>query len=384
MVAVGSADEAASIVLDEALKASNQGTFAVGGMLFNNKTREILIEMHNNVLRPSSNGTGLSTWDPTAHGECQIVYWYYENKTRYKLPNAEDLTLVTSLDPCVMCTGALLTAGFNVGVVANDTFAGINYDKKYDFPDLPDNLRTLIGTKFGYYAIGVPSSDPPKYVRDYAGPDSLPFKSDRISSKHLAACSAIFNESVNEVRNISNQQSGKSPESMIDPATLPNDSPIKIAFQKIYRDAFKIKINNFRFPDKKIIDELERVANNQDGRGNAVSFIDPFGNLILCMPGQEEVSPIRVPFMEVVQNYSKTRWNLLNDPETSSIAANTLTHPKYGTFLYLYAPDPDTSTTLMAFGAYGSTMEGPIPHVFPTNLQYVYPPKAGDISDVMY
>lgn len=171
MVKVGSADEAASMVLDGALKASNQGTFAVGAILFHNKTGEVLIEMHNDVLKPTSNGAGLLTWDPTAHGECQIVYWYYENKKQCNLPDPEDLTLVTSLDPCVMCAGALLTAGFSVGVVANDTFAGINYNKKNDFPDLPDNLKTLIRTRFGYYETGDSSKDPPKYVRKYDGPD---------------------------------------------------------------------------------------------------------------------------------------------------------------------------------------------------------------------
>ena len=47
------------------------------------------------------------------------------------------------------------------------------------------------------------------------------------------------------------------------------------------------------------------------------------------------------------------------------------THPKYGTFVFLFAPDPKLPESLLDFGAYGSTMEGPIPQVFPSNLQYV-------------
>ncbi len=148
-------------------------------------------------------------------------------------------------------------------------------------------------------------------------------------------------------------------------------------------NAFSQKTTDPRFPDTGIIQELERVATSPNGNGNAVLFIDPFGNVILCMPGLEKTAAVKVPFMEVVQNYSKIRWDLMNDPETREVTKNTLTHPKYGTFLYLYAPDPDTTTTLMSLGAYGSTMEGPIPQIFPTNLQYVYPPKNGKMVDVM-
>ena len=383
LVTVKSADEVASLVLDEVLKASNQGTFAVGGMLFNNKTGEVLVEMHNNVLKPFSDDTGILTWDPTAHGERQIVYWYYENKEKYHLPEPQDLTLITSLDPCAMCAGALLTVGFNVGVIAIDTVAGINYNKKFNFSDLPDNLKIMIKSKFGYYATGNPEKDPSKYVRKYVGTTTLPFKSDYVSSQHLAACYAIFNGSVNTVRNTSNNESGKDPAHMSDPARLPEDSPIKTHFRKIYPNAFKIKAENPRFPGENIINELVQVANNPNGNGNAISFIDSFGNVILCMSGQEKIAPVRVPLMEVVQNYSNIRWNLMNNYETRSVTENTLTHPKYGTFLYLYAPDPDTTTTLMSLGAYGSTMEGPVPQIFPTNLQYVHPPKNGKMFDII-
>jgi cytosine deaminase len=52
-----------------------------------------------------------------------------------------------------------------------------------------------------------------------------------------------------------------------------------------------------------------------------------------------------------------------------------LTHPKYGTFVFLYSPDPNTPQGVMTLGAYGSTMEGPIPQSFPSNLQYVLLPE---------
>lgn len=371
MSTVTTADDIASHVLNKARDASNQGTFAVGGMLFNNKTQEIIKEMHNNVLVPLSNNE-IFTQDPTAHGEFQLVYWYYENKDRLHLPEPKDLTIMTSLDPCVMCTGALLTAGFNVGVITIDTFSGINYNSKFDFPDLPDNLKSKLKDKFGYYATGNPAQDPKKYVREYVGSKSLPFNSERVSAQHLMDCDAVFSESVNDVRDISHQKSGKTPDKMRDPATLPDDSIIKTTFRKIYSNSFSIKTSNPRFPNEDIIKELTSVA---EGVGNAVSFIDQFGNVVLCLPGEESKSPVRTAFMEVVQNYSKTRWDLMNNDDSREIAENTLTHPKYGTFLFLYAPEPNTAITLMTLGAYGSTMEGSVPQKFPANLQYVYPPQ---------
>ena len=87
--------------------------------------------------------------------------------------------------------------------------------------------------------------------------------------------------------------------------------------------------------------------------------------------------------MEVVQNYSEIRWQLMKDDSSKKIAEDTLTHPKYGTLLFLYAPNPNESTTIMTLGAYGSTIEGNIPQMFPTNLQYVYPPRDGTIYELI-
>ena len=67
----------------------------------------------------------------------------------------------------------------------------------------------------------------------------------------------------------------------------------------------------------------------------------------------------------------------MNSPNASirDQAANVLTHPKFGTFIFLYLPDPNTPQGVMTLGAYGSTMEGPIPQSYPSNLQYVLLPE---------
>ncbi len=87
---ISNADQAAAQVLDMAMHAADQKTFAVGGLIVNNKTGEILNKMHNNVLKPLSNGHAF-TWDPTAHGERQLVTWYYENRQALGLPLPSEL-----------------------------------------------------------------------------------------------------------------------------------------------------------------------------------------------------------------------------------------------------------------------------------------------------
>ncbi len=88
--------------------------------------------------------------------------------------------------------------------------------------------------------------------------------------------------------------------------------------------------------------------------------------------------------MEVTRVYAHIRWFLMNhrDESVREQAGNVLTHPKYGTFVVLYSPNPNTPQGLMTMGAYGSTMEGPIPDTFPSNLQYVLLPEGVSPAEV--
>jgi cytosine deaminase len=179
-------------------------------------------------------------------------------------------------------------------------------------------------------------------------------------------CGAIFADSSHVVRSLSNAESGRAPADLKNPATLPEDSPIKRAYRQNYPNAFKLSAASSRFPGQNILEELKAVAAaGTEGDGNAVGFLDPFGNLVLCLPGREKVAPVRTPFMEVTQAYAQIRWTLMNSEETRDATTEYLTVPKYGTFLFLHAPDPHSAVGLMTLGAYGSTMEGPIPQVFP-------------------
>ena len=95
-----SLNEYAICAMDQAREAADSGTFGVGGVLMD-LDGNIICKMHNQVIK------GNRINDPTAHGERQIVDWYLANKEKEKLPEPENCILITTLDPCVMCTGAL-------------------------------------------------------------------------------------------------------------------------------------------------------------------------------------------------------------------------------------------------------------------------------------
>ncbi len=66
---------AVAIAAGEAIAAKTQGTFGVGALLLDH-FGNVLKAIHNNVIRD-----GL-IWDPTAHGERQLIDWYYAEVAR--------------------------------------------------------------------------------------------------------------------------------------------------------------------------------------------------------------------------------------------------------------------------------------------------------------
>src|SRR6266852_675053 len=197
-----SAEQAVRIAADKAIEASLQNTFAVGGILIDNRSGAVLCALHNNVLEAFGNSKLFLLHDPTAHGERQIVDWYFKNRKRLHLPDPRELTVVTTLDPCAMCAGALLTAGFNVGVAAEDDYAGINYNAAFDFPSVPSRWKRVAQSSFAYYGVEAPLR------RAFRGGKGPAFANQSISAATFCLTGTIFESSVNNVRALDNN-SGK-------------------------------------------------------------------------------------------------------------------------------------------------------------------------------
>jgi cytosine deaminase len=84
------------------------------------------------------------------------------------------------------------------------------------------------------------------------------------------------------------------------------------------------------------------------------------------------VSGIRTAFMETTRAYARLRHQLMADatPDRRDEVRQYLGHPKDGTFVFAQGPD-ESALSFMDLGAYGSTMEGPLPPANPAQFQYV-------------
>lgn len=95
--------------------------------MVNNLNGQIIYSNNNRVIDRLQNISQFFLHDPLFHGETYAIKWYWENKDDLGLPDPKDITIVTSLDPCIMCTGNILLSGFNVGSAQLDIAGGVNY-----------------------------------------------------------------------------------------------------------------------------------------------------------------------------------------------------------------------------------------------------------------
>ena len=101
-----------SFALEQAGKAEKEGEVPVGAILV--KDDLIIARAHNKPI---------STNDPTAHAEIQLLRAAGEELKNYRLPGT---TLYVTLEPCAMCLGAIMHARIERVVFgAHDTKTGV-------------------------------------------------------------------------------------------------------------------------------------------------------------------------------------------------------------------------------------------------------------------
>ncbi|MEY4170541.1 MAG: cytosine/adenosine deaminase, partial [Actinomycetota bacterium] len=276
---VSTAESLATLALWTAQRGADAGSYGIGGALVESATGRVLQTMPNRVFRTLSGG-GTFVEDPTAHGERQLMSWYLANRDRLALPGPEELTVVTSLDPCLMCASSLLTVGVSVGVVAIDDYSGINYDASGSFGDLPEPLRSQALATFGYYAV--------EGGRTFQGSRSIAYADESVTQDTLDACANLYSTSADTVRS-ARRESGVVPSKLSDPSTNPAAIDIIRAFQVTCPEAFTVKVRDPRLPDRRVYDTLVDVARRTPGATNAVAYLDPFGNLVTAQADQQEV-----------------------------------------------------------------------------------------------
>ena len=89
-------EQAMQAALEQARLASEKGDVPVGAVV-----------VHNGVIIASRHNEREATNDPTAHAEVLALRDAAQHLGRWRL---DDCDLVVTLEPCVMCAGALLNA----------------------------------------------------------------------------------------------------------------------------------------------------------------------------------------------------------------------------------------------------------------------------------
>jgi hypothetical protein len=256
-------------------------------------------------------------------------------------------------------------------VAASDRQAGVNYDDQFTFTSLPPGLRASAAARFFYPAVLGASC----FARPSAGalPKSF-FIGKTIAEPTQALCSLAFEATHDKVQALLTQDLPRA--SLKDPATLPERHQLVRKLKVLYPDALAYRCAPQR-PDAALAPFL-RTAMERDlangGQGDAVALLDPFGNLLLCAPGRQAKSTICTAFMECTRRYAQLRYQLMHGASAAAQleALSYLAHPRDGTFVFARGPDAG-SHSFMNLGAYGSTMEGPLPAENPAQFQYVLP-----------
>lgn len=375
---IANAQEAADAVLSVAAWGATSGSYGIASILVENATGRLVAAQANSVDRTLAPDTTVDagqiySYDATEHGERKMAYWYFENRSRLSLPSPRDLTIITSLDPCAMCAGTLLATGFNVGVLAIDDFAGINYTSRGTFQTLPEPLRGQALARFGYYAADG--------GRAYQGSSTVAFARTEISQASLDEAHSVYEDNTSAPRS-AHQASNTDPSGLTDPATDAQAASIRTAYQKYLPQAFTIKVPNYREPTTAVKSLLQELLSTAPEATNAVALLDSFGNVVCAAADSFDTNPVATCFQNVVQTYMRTRFDLLNSAATAQIANTTLTSPVNGTFVFLHAPSMRVATDYANVGAYGSVFGGPAPVSSPSPFQYFLPPQRGTTAEM--
>jgi cytosine deaminase len=332
-------EDAVRIALYEAQNAACKGSYGVGGVMIDLRNGKVVHTMQNTVI---TNGRLI---DPTAHGERQLVDWYYAQTNRSKLPRPKNAIIVTSLDPCCMCTGSILAGGFHAVISALDDTAGINFDGKNRFLPFDKPLKSF------YYPKVI---DGTAVVRRRYG--ALPdiFAKKNLSKDIVDNCGNVFIEGARKARDVVNGMS-LSKEQLKNPKDAPH--AMIDALKKVYPQALEYTAPRPGYPDRGLSRYLEQAAQadlNNGGDGDAAAFLDYNGNLLLCMPGNKNKSPIRSAYMEMIRAYTRLRYDLT---EKNIDALYYLHEPKHGTIV-MYKGFDKSASSFADLGAYGSTILG--------------------------
>lgn len=392
-------------------------SYGVGGAIVENVTGRIVHAWGNRVNGQLASGMWFAPLDPTNHGETQLVAWFYENRLTIQqqlglpnLPQPPNFTVVTSLDPCAMCAGALLTAGFNVAVIAPDASGGgVNWAGTGEFAHVPPAVRSALRNLFGYYRVTAEGDDDQvtgvSLRADYFGGSNVIYREEAITESIYNGNYFVFDRSTKQVSDIRKATRPSLADlADIHPAGGLPTNGIAHSLTNRWSNALTVKLDtripdeelmslgiktndlpkkNYFRPNNNLYQLLRNALTNAPGSENALAMIDPFGNVLAVEVDRPTVSPIATAMMNTVSGYSRFAFGLISDASIHATNISLLKQtPAYrylspvscNTFIYLKAPTPNRVTTLKDLGIFGNTSDGV--------LQYIEPPVDGTMKEL--
>lgn len=314
----GAADVYATVVR-LAREAAARGTFGVGGVLADDEGR-VLARAWNAVV------AGGCVRDPTAHVERQLVDWYFAAGPRDVEPGA--LTIVSSLEPCMMCAGAILRAGLRCVGLADDEAAGVGIGR--GTPTLPPSLCVRAATRFARAAVAG--------RRPLVG-EAAPLFRIAASAADLDAARAAFESTREHVQRIAAGAVAGKDDVGAPVGSLALDAAPDAEWTADGRAA--------------TVADLGAIAAGLAGDGSAAGLADAAGRLVYVAAGATDRSPIRTAVVECVRGFTRRR-SALERALDRRLAPVDLT-------LVLDGGGDRDEEGVVALGAAGSFVEAPLP-----------------------
>ncbi len=322
---IHSAKEAAEAVVSLAREAARAGTFGVGGLLMDRAGR---------VLAYATNAVVLQgvVRDPTAHAERQLIDWLFDAQRRGLAIAPRDLIIISSVDPCAMCAGAILASGTNAVALAEDTSSGIHSEGRPH--RIPSQLWPEAERLFGLFQVRARPGD----ARHIAQ-----LLSDEIPAPLLKDAETCFLDSLERTRRF------------VSNCSLPDSAPETQAeayeWSKL-RAIAKGLSSNVAWPDEPIL--LQDFLTQQQTAflaNDGCVLIDERRRVLLTAQGFETLSPARTSILEIIRAYVWFR----NAAEKE--LGITLPHQRMCSLIKLRPPSPSRKA-VMELGAIGSFLEG--------------------------
>lgn len=333
--------EAGERVAVLAEEASKSGTFGVGGLLMM-KGGIALAEATNTVIVEGR------IEDPTAHVERKLVDWYYQKWTDF--PSISEMFVLSSLDPCAMCAGSLIAAGFGAISVAEDIDAGVHENGATN--RMPGDARRR-EQLFLF--------PPPERIEHLFFWPEMEDSAERAlkNTELIDRCARAFSGSFANIR----ARFGAKPEPNAEFTELP----------RILRGRKELLPEGVRLPPEGLssVLTLRKDLLKSILAGGRAALIDDQGHMILRADDRASLSPVRRSVPELVRGYT----------HLANALAGMGVHLPPQTRLSVLLYDLPTSgvEALIQFGAIGSFLERP--HEDGTFKAFTYVDHAVNVPD---